>query len=81
MAKKGDFVVDANKQVSMVIRVDKRVTVKGEKQDLSRYTLQYADGSRLSNAPGYSLRKATEKEVVAALQAQRKAALALIRAG
>lgn len=66
--KKDDFIVNQpGNRVALVRKVERRQIIDG--QDMSGYLIQFADGSTLSNAPGYLMRAATEAEVEAAARA------------
>ena len=67
-----DFVRLVNDgRIAMVMEVESRLSLLDESPriDLSRYRLQFADGSTLANAPGYLLAAATDEEAQAALDA------------
>lgn len=65
MFKRLDFVRNLPcGRIAMVTKVERRTNIPN--CDLSRYTLQFADGTTLSNAPGYLLLPASDDEAQAA---------------
>jgi hypothetical protein len=66
-----EFVFDiGRKMVGKIAEVESRADAElqaGSGTDLSRYKIEFADFTVVSNAPGYLLREPTDEEMTAAL--------------